>query len=67
MATGGVGDVLTGIIVSLIGQGLDPLGAARLGCHVHGLAGDMAIREYGEISLTAGNILEYLPAAFKAL
>ena len=67
MASGGAGDVLTGIITSLMGQGLDPFGAAKLGCHVHGMAGDLALREYGEISLTAVNVLEFLPRAFKAL
>lgn len=67
MATGGVGDVLTGIIASLIGQGLDPFGAAKLGCYVHGLAGDLAVREKGEISLTATDILSYLPKVFKKL
>ncbi|MEE8359996.1 MAG: NAD(P)H-hydrate dehydratase [Candidatus Omnitrophota bacterium] len=67
MATGGVGDVLTGIIASLIGQGLDPFGAAKLASYVHGLAGDMAMREQGEISLIASDILCKLPAAFKSL
>jgi NAD(P)H-hydrate epimerase len=67
MATGGTGDVLTGIIASLIGQGLEPFGASKLGTHVHGLAGDLAMREKGEISLTASDILSKLPAAFKSL
>lgn len=67
MATGGVGDILTGMIASLIGQGLDPFGAAKLACYVHGLAGDLALKEEGEISLTAGSILKYLPKAFKSL
>ncbi|MFH1752794.1 MAG: NAD(P)H-hydrate dehydratase, partial [Candidatus Omnitrophota bacterium] len=65
MATGGVGDVLTGIIASLIGQGLEPFGAAKLASYVHGLAGDMAMRERGEISIIASDILAKLPAAFK--
>ncbi len=67
MATGGTGDILTGIIASLIGQGLDPFGAAKLACYVHGLAGDLAVKEYGEISLTAAGVLKYLPDAFKGL
>jgi NAD(P)H-hydrate epimerase len=67
MATGGIGDVLTGMIASLIGQGLDLFGAAKLASYVHGIAGDLAMREQGEISLIATDILHKLPAAFKGL
>lgn len=65
MATGGSGDVLTGIITSLLGQGLSPFDAASLGVHLHGRAGDFAAETFGEASLIAGDIAAALPAAFK--
>ncbi len=65
MATAGTGDVLTGVIAALIGQGMDPFAAAKAGAYVHGLAGDLAARRVGQVSLTAGDVLSYLPAAFK--
>jgi len=65
MATGGCGDVLTGIIGSFLGQGMDPFLAACQGVYVHGLAGDLAAKEKGEVSLTASDLLKYLPHAFK--
>ena len=67
MATGGSGDVLTGIITALICQGLAPLAAARLGVFAHGLAGDLAADEIGQVGLIARDLLEYLPAAWKIL
>jgi len=67
MATGGTGDCLTGVIAGLVAQGLDAWSAARLGVHVHGLAGDLAAQELGQLSLIASDLLEYLPAAFKSL
>ncbi len=67
MATAGTGDVLTGMIASFIAQGLTPLNAAILGVYMHGLAGDIAVREKGEHSLIASDIIESLPAAFKAI
>ncbi len=65
MATGGSGDSLTGIITALLGQGMTPWAAARLGVHVHGLAGDLAAEELGEVSLIASDIIDYLPLAFQ--
>jgi ADP-dependent NAD(P)H-hydrate dehydratase len=67
MATGGSGDVLTGIITALLCQGLEPFDAARLGVHIHGLAGDMAAQKLGQVSLIASDIIDYLPAAFQSL
>lgn len=64
MATGGSGDVLTGIIAGLLGQGLKPFAAAQLGVYLHGLAGDLAAREIGEFPLIATDLLDYLPKAF---
>lgn len=65
MATGGSGDVLTGVITALVCQGLSPFDAAVLGCHVHGLAGDLAAEEVGQVSLIATDIVRFLPAAFR--
>ena len=67
MATGGSGDVLTGIILALLAQGYQPENAARLGVYVHGLSGDIACRRMGEISLTASDIIDALPEAWKVL
>lgn len=67
MATGGSGDVLTGVITALLCQGLAPFDAARLGVHVHGLAGDLAALELGQVSLIATDLIDYLPQAFQAI
>ncbi|MCP5003572.1 MAG: NAD(P)H-hydrate dehydratase [Planctomycetes bacterium] len=64
MATAGSGDVLSGIIVSLIGQGMGVFEAAQTGVYIHGLAGDIASRNKGEASMIATDILNYLPDAF---
>lgn len=67
MATAGSGDVLTGILTALLAQGYAPKQAALLGTWLHGAAGDHAAQEWGEESLTAGNIVEKLPDAWKSL
>ena len=53
MATGGTGDVLTGLIAALLAQGLEPFAAAQLGVHRHGLAGDLARTDIGEVGMIA--------------
>ncbi|MGB9747384.1 MAG: NAD(P)H-hydrate dehydratase [Bacteroidales bacterium] len=67
MATGGSGDVLTGIIAGLLAQGYPPPDAARLGVFVHGLAGDLAARKTGLHALLAGDIAGHLGEAFLLL
>lgn len=65
MATGGSGDVLTGLITALACQGLSLLDAARLGAYLHGLAGDLAAVELGQESLIASDLIRFLPQAFR--
>ncbi len=65
MATGGTGDVLTGLITALIAQGADPFDAACLGCHLHGLAGDIAAEELSPPGMIASDLPKYLPLAWK--
>jgi NAD(P)H-hydrate epimerase len=64
MATGGSGDVLTGVIAALLGQKLPAFEAAQLGVYIHGLAGDVARDHHGETGLIAGDIVDALPDAF---
>ncbi len=65
MAKGGSGDVLTGILVSLLAQKYEPLETAKLGVYIHGLAGDFAKESLGETSMNASDIIAHLPMAFK--
>ncbi|HSQ55215.1 MAG TPA: NAD(P)H-hydrate dehydratase [Gemmata sp.] len=67
MATGGSGDVLTGLIAALIGQGLSEFAAAVLGAYLHGRAGDIAARYLGQTTLVATDILDHLPNAFRVV
>ena len=66
MAKGGTGDVLTGIIASFMGQGLEAFEAAVWAVYFHGKAGDFAARRKGELSLSAGDLIEALPKVFKS-
>lgn len=67
MATAGSGDVLTGVIASFIGQGIEIKKALRTAVYLHGLAGDIGAANVGEYSLTAGDLIKYLPDAIKML
>jgi NAD(P)H-hydrate epimerase len=65
MASGGTGDVLTGMIGSLLAQGYGPTPAACLAVYLHGLAGDLAAEEKGEAGMIAGDLIERIPEAMK--
>ena len=67
MATAGSGDVLTGIITSLLGQGYDPIASAILGVYIHGLAGDLASQAKSQESLSASDIINYIGDAYKLI
>ena len=67
MATGGSGDVLTGILTGLLARGYNRYEACVVGMYLHGLAGDIAARELGEESLIARDLIRYLPKAFLRL
>lgn len=67
MATGGSGDVLTGILTSLVAQGYSPLHASLLGVYLHGLAGDLAAETQGQEALIASDIIAAIPAAYQQL
>lgn len=65
MATGGSGDVLSGIIVSLLGQGLKPLEAAVCGAWLHGAAGDICASEIGQYGMIPSDMIQVLPRLLK--
>lgn len=67
MATGGSGDVLTGVVLALLAQGYATETAARLAAYVHGLAGDIARKKHGAMGMTAGDIVDCLPLAWRML
>jgi hydroxyethylthiazole kinase-like uncharacterized protein yjeF len=67
MATGGTGDVLTGMIGGLLAQGFTSGQAACMGVYLHGLAGDLAAKEKGEAALIAGDLIEKIPEAMNAV
>ncbi|MFZ9846843.1 MAG: NAD(P)H-hydrate dehydratase [Flavobacteriales bacterium] len=67
MATAGSGDVLTGLITSLLAQGYTSVNAACLGVFLHGLSGDIAVKETSEEGLTAGKLIENVGKAFATL
>jgi len=67
MATGGSGDVLTGIITGLIGRGYNSFNAMIMGVYIHGLSGDISKKNLGEESLIATDLIDNLPKAFKKI
>jgi ADP-dependent NAD(P)H-hydrate dehydratase / NAD(P)H-hydrate epimerase len=67
MATAGSGDVLTGILTSLLAQGYDPLKASLVGVYLHGLAGDLAAKSKCEQSLIASDLIDFLSQAYREM
>jgi NAD(P)H-hydrate epimerase len=67
MASGGMGDVLAGMLGALLGQGLSPENAMKLGVYLHGFAGDRVAAEKGEVGLIASDVIEELPCAMRCL
>jgi hydroxyethylthiazole kinase-like uncharacterized protein yjeF len=67
MASGGMGDVLTGVLTALIAQGYEPFAACRVGAFVHGYAADLVSADKGEVGMSAVDVQERLPFAFKQL
>jgi NAD(P)H-hydrate epimerase len=67
MATGGSGDVLTGMLVGLLAQGYSPADAAKVGVFLHGRAADLALSVESVESLIAGNIVDRIGQAFKSV
>ncbi len=67
MATGGMGDVLTGLIASLLGQGMSGFDAAHLGVYLHGLAADIAVQEFSQPGLIASDLPLYIGPAWQTV
>jgi len=67
LATGGTGDVLTGVLTALLAQGMEPFEASRLAVYVHGLAGDFVATELGRVGMIASDVAHALPQAFREL
>ncbi|KIE42144.1 bifunctional ADP-dependent NAD(P)H-hydrate dehydratase/NAD(P)H-hydrate epimerase [Geobacter anodireducens] len=67
MASGGMGDVLTGVVTALLGQGYEPFAACTLGAFVHGHAADLVAADKGETGMSALDVQERLPHAFNSL
>jgi hydroxyethylthiazole kinase-like uncharacterized protein yjeF len=65
MASGGTGDVLSGVIVSLLAQGIGPFDACRAGVYLHGLAGDRAAWRLSQTGMVAGDLIDELPGVFR--
>ena len=67
MATGGSGDVLTGMLAGLLAQNYSPLDAAIIGVYLHGLSGDLAAKKRGMESLLASDIIDHIGDAYQSL
>lgn len=67
MAKGGSGDVLAGMLLSFLGQGLEPLQAAGIAVFLHGRSGDLCAKELSEYAMTPSDVVEHLPQAFISL
>ena len=67
MATGGMGDVLSGFVAGLAAQGIDPFDAARVGVYLHGRAGDNVALRSSQAGMTAGDLVEELPCVIREL
>jgi NAD(P)H-hydrate epimerase len=65
MAKGGSGDALSGYIAGWLAQGMQPIAASLLGVYVHGLAGDLAAKQHGQVPFTISQLIQTIPKAFQ--